>query len=48
MAKCPICKGFIVLESNVPIYRGSVIIQIRKWVECANGHRTEVKEKKGG
>jgi len=44
--KCPICNGFIVLESYIPVYKDGRIIKLQKFVECVNGHRTEVKRKR--
>jgi len=44
--KCPKCKAFIVLESNIPVYKDGRIIKLQKFVECVNGHRTEVKKRK--
>jgi len=44
--KCPKCGGFIVLESNIPVYKDGKIIKLQKFVECINGHRSEVKIRK--
>jgi len=44
--KCPRCGGFIVLESNIPIYKDGKAIGLRRFVECINGHRSEVKIRK--
>ena len=45
--KCPICNGFIVLESYIPVYKDGKIVKLQKFVECVNGHRTEIKRKRG-
>ena len=44
--KCPKCGRLIVLESNIPIYKDGRAIGLRKFVECINGHRSEVKIRK--
>ena len=44
--KCPLCNSFIILESYIPIYKNGKIIKLRKFVECINGHRSEVKIRK--
>jgi len=44
--KCPLCNSFIVLESYIPVYKNGKIIKLRKFVECINGHRSEVKIRK--
>jgi len=45
--KCPICNGFIVLESYIPVYKDGRIIKLQKFVECVSGHRIEIKRKRG-
>ena len=47
MAKCPKCGSIIVLESTIPVYKNGKIVKLQKFVECVNGHRTEVKRKRG-
>jgi len=44
--KCPLCNSFIILESYIPVYKNGKIIKLRKFVECINGHRSEVKIRK--
>ena len=45
MAKCPKCKAFIVLESTIPVYKNGKVVELRKFVECVNGHRVKTERK---
>ena len=46
MAKCPICKGFIILEDNLVIYKNGRAVGIKKTGKCENGHTFRIPETK--
>jgi len=46
MPKCPQCKGFVILDSYVPVYKGNVPVDLKRYLECENGHKMQVKGRK--